>query len=539
MKDRISLYPGRVKLNPVAGEANTFDMVRADQPTQEGTALNKANLLNDSTATGLHLGGGEPTPDLAFQKMMKNVQVNSYRHLDKAAWNWIVETKRTIGNIICPPAYVRYTNEIIALRINENNTDIYISTDFGKTFEKLNKQLIGTPIFAGYYNKIYYFVTSGKFYSTKDKQTFMEYDVKNVDSSGVNAATIDEDHGNLVFATTYNNSTFCYAPLEDLSNQKKINVSSSSYSLYNGITTPLSYCNGQLVKTVSFPNGYAGTFIIDNYWENSPKTTANRGYDNTDGYIRSKIVYSGGKYYYALGLRNNVVIAVVSDLHTEVIQDMISVPPINDNRGDMIAIEALNDGVYFSLIHPDTAKPIIYKIYNRTIEQVFNVDESTSIVGIISADNSGNENHVVMVAYSLSTWETYDKYIIEDYLTDISGEMLKLAANQIPIQIETGSYTGTGTYGSSNPNSLTFGFEPKLVIIYAIKNQAGDISQCMATFSPNVKMGNNRTYQYIYVANLYGFKSVFWSGKTLKWYTTSADYQLNAISNEYYYIAIG
>lgn len=50
MKDRIPLYPGRVKLNPVSGQANTFDLVRADQPTQEGTPINKASLLKDTTA---------------------------------------------------------------------------------------------------------------------------------------------------------------------------------------------------------------------------------------------------------------------------------------------------------------------------------------------------------------------------------------------------------------------------------------------------------------------------------------------------------
>lgn len=50
MQDRVPLYPGRVKLNPVSGQANTFDLVRADQPTQEGTPLNKASLLNDATA---------------------------------------------------------------------------------------------------------------------------------------------------------------------------------------------------------------------------------------------------------------------------------------------------------------------------------------------------------------------------------------------------------------------------------------------------------------------------------------------------------
>ena len=50
MKDRVPLYPGRVKMVPVAGQENTYDMSRADSPQQEGTPLNKATLLSDETA---------------------------------------------------------------------------------------------------------------------------------------------------------------------------------------------------------------------------------------------------------------------------------------------------------------------------------------------------------------------------------------------------------------------------------------------------------------------------------------------------------
>ena len=50
MQDRVPLYPGRVTLTPVSEQANTYDMTRADQPTQEGTPLNKANLFSDETA---------------------------------------------------------------------------------------------------------------------------------------------------------------------------------------------------------------------------------------------------------------------------------------------------------------------------------------------------------------------------------------------------------------------------------------------------------------------------------------------------------
>ena len=42
VKDRIPTYPGRVILTPVAGQANTYDMVRADEPIEPGTPINRA-----------------------------------------------------------------------------------------------------------------------------------------------------------------------------------------------------------------------------------------------------------------------------------------------------------------------------------------------------------------------------------------------------------------------------------------------------------------------------------------------------------------
>lgn len=69
MQDRISLYPGRVTLTPVPGQENTYDMVRSDQPFQEGTPLNKANLLSDEVAAaiGALTGGDAPeTPSEAL-----------------------------------------------------------------------------------------------------------------------------------------------------------------------------------------------------------------------------------------------------------------------------------------------------------------------------------------------------------------------------------------------------------------------------------------------------------------------------------------
>lgn len=70
MKDRIPTYPGRVKLVPVAGQANVYDMVRADEPVEAGTPLNKAALLTDQTATKLGLDLETATPDKALSQVL-------------------------------------------------------------------------------------------------------------------------------------------------------------------------------------------------------------------------------------------------------------------------------------------------------------------------------------------------------------------------------------------------------------------------------------------------------------------------------------
>lgn len=62
MQDRVPLYPGRVKLNPVSGQESTYDMVRADDPTQKGDPLSKATFLKDATAA-LYGLGSDAVPD--------------------------------------------------------------------------------------------------------------------------------------------------------------------------------------------------------------------------------------------------------------------------------------------------------------------------------------------------------------------------------------------------------------------------------------------------------------------------------------------
>ena len=102
------------------------------------------------------------------------------------------------------------------------------------------------------------------------------------------------------------------------------------------------------------------------------------------------------------------------------------------------------------------------------------------------------------------------------------------------VKIESGAYVGTGTYGESNPNSITFEFTPKLVFIYR----------------DNVSMGIPMLFPYIWGENYfytgsnitsgnYQQATVSINGNVMSWYTAgNASYQLNQSGDIYHYIAL-
>lgn len=68
MKDRVPRYPGRIMLRPVTNVPDTYTMYRQDAPTEEGTPINKATLLQDDTAA-LYGLGPDATPDDVFRAL--------------------------------------------------------------------------------------------------------------------------------------------------------------------------------------------------------------------------------------------------------------------------------------------------------------------------------------------------------------------------------------------------------------------------------------------------------------------------------------
>lgn len=84
MKDRVAQSPGRVLITPEDGGAPFYAvMTRADEPLEPGTALNKANLLSDSTATALGLSGN-PTPNDALNRLNTKIGTETAKYLPLA-----------------------------------------------------------------------------------------------------------------------------------------------------------------------------------------------------------------------------------------------------------------------------------------------------------------------------------------------------------------------------------------------------------------------------------------------------------------------
>ena len=107
-------------------------------------------------------------------------------------------------------------------------------------------------------------------------------------------------------------------------------------------------------------------------------------------------------------------------------------------------------------------------------------------------------------------------------------------------RVQVFSYVGTGIYGSSNPNSLTFDFVPKLLFIKNIGDSQYYI--CLTLFGTTLTDAYENyaffdaTGTATYPDSAYARKN----GKNIQWYSTRSPYnQANSLGAKYVALAIG
>ena len=142
---------------------------------------------------------------------------------------------------------------------------------------------------------------------------------------------------------------------------------------------------------------------------------------------------------------------------------------------------------------------------------------------------------------------------IADSIRSVSGSTASIQADTFPTaiqslgsgfaKIQTGSYVGTGTYGASNPCSLTFDFEPNFLIITpVVDNYNPGYGLEAGQFPLNFFVGNIYKYYGPYGdVNEYEGIHGKYINNTFYWYCygRGAEYQLNVRGRTYYYYAIG
>lgn len=139
--------------------------------------------------------------------------------------------------------------------------------------------------------------------------------------------------------------------------------------------------------------------------------------------------------------------------------------------------------------------------------------------------------------------------------TDVKGNPIVIAP-----QIETGSYVGTNTYGASNPNSISFSFAPKVIMLFngygepvqvtEVGNKSllaiGSTFSLSTSYSRGLFTSWAQDYNTYNDSYMYAKKSA--DGKTIYWYhAVDSVRQLNRSTwvngggqgGTYYYVAIG
>lgn len=102
-------------------------------------------------------------------------------------------------------------------------------------------------------------------------------------------------------------------------------------------------------------------------------------------------------------------------------------------------------------------------------------------------------------------------------------------------KIATGTYTGTGTYGSGNPNTLTLNFVPQLLVIQARGSFGSSTGYVWLNGSTSVT-----SWATIGTSSSMGYATVTWSGNTVSWYSTrDVTSQLNDSGTVFAYMAFG
>ena len=141
--------------------------------------------------------------------------------------------------------------------------------------------------------------------------------------------------------------------------------------------------------------------------------------------------------------------------------------------------------------------------------------------------------------YQLCQWEAADQVLRADFNED--NQKIDTAIWEARPKFAIGSYTGTGEFGADHPNTLTFEFEPQVVMVFSVTGGSNGVLAILprgAAQAQVVRQGQS-------AGSIFEKWWLTWAGNQLSWYATWINNDENTIriqgntsGAQYYYIAL-
>lgn len=462
-----------------------FNGINKDGWTQLGTPLNKANLLSDTVISTLGLStGANSTPNDAFNVLANIGNVHVWRKTVVAeeevpAGYKLVDdnTDRTLDDV---------PNALINLG-NSNQRTAYIncadsitvddgggiSLNSATTHYQANDALNAASWLRGKYIKLYYINDFGNWFGPPALDQNKTYYVPNDAQISVNSATIIVDKLQRVDAY----------PLTPAGTHITYLTSVNRNAYQEGDDAKeAGYVLGDMVSGYLFASAWTGN--ASNYYYSETIKVSDTG----------TLTQENVKSYTANATNDSWV----SNIQSAIRGKFITVSGEKDNGG--------SEGTNLVYI-PDDA--IVSYFENG-----------------VSLGYPYNYGFLVSKMQQVTGYPAIPAGTTIEYLGVLGDKT----------SIETGSYVGTGTSGSGNPNTLTFGFEPKFVHIQSYSIGNGDSTGYGFAFFLSGTRGF--TIGPSSSNDLFSLYAKF-NKNILSWYQDNEYAQLNEKNVKYFFAALG